>query len=98
MFTGESPCLDAARYVCLSSHCSEITLLFSSSRGPRGGHRGAQRQQIAVHAKAADLPLHNLREHRVVSKSLTRMDIRHVQLDHRDREDRKRVADAIAVV
>src|SRR5450830_1784987 len=43
-----------------------------------GRHGGAQGQQIAVHAKAADLALHDLGKHRDVAEGLARMDIVYV--------------------
>jgi hypothetical protein len=42
----------------------------------------AQREQIAVHAEAADLSLDDLGKHRDVAERLARMDVAHVLLDH----------------
>ena len=50
-------------------------------------HGGTQAGQIAAQAEAADLALHDVREHRVMPEFLTRMDVGHVQFDHRYRED-----------
>ena len=57
-----------------------------------------QCEQIALNPEPTNLPFDDIGEHRVVPERLPRMNVRHVQFDDRTGEDRKRVADAIAVM
>src|SRR6266480_695523 len=61
-------------------------------------HRRSQAKQVAVDAEAADLTLRDSCHDRVMAKLLAGVDVRHVHLDDRRRENRKRVPDAVAVV
>ena len=65
---------------------------------PRRRHRGAEAQQVAVHAEPGDLALGDLRDHRDMPERLPRVDVRDVDLDDRHVEDRQRVPDGVAVM
>src|SRR5215469_14938729 len=55
--------------------------------------RRAQAQQVALGTEPANLAPRDLAEHRVVTKRLARMDVRHVDLDDRHGQDRQCIAD-----
>src|SRR5688572_24120125 len=76
--------------------CSESGLSSSGLAYCRDGR--AQREQVAVHAEAADLAARDGGDHRMRPELLTRMDVRHVQLHDRHCQHRERVAQTVTVV
>src|SRR6267378_3098783 len=79
------------------SRCAQSTRWCrGSSRAFYRRYGSSEAEEVAIYAEAADLAFHDRGEDRVVPELLAGMDVRHMELDHRHREDGERVADAIA--
>src|SRR5262249_37683925 len=81
------PLLPPVTTTMRSRRSRSIARLFDALAAARGRDRGPEPQQVAVDAEAGDLALRDSGDHRVMAPFLPGVDVGHVPLDDRARQD-----------